>query len=891
MRWFRALKCPMFLVVLLAIGSALAPQLLAAANESIALDTGWQFSQSTDTKGVAIKPKWLPAKVPGDVHLDLLHNKLIPPPFYRDNEAKLQWIENADWEYRTTVSISPELLNRGNIDLVLDGLDTCASVYVNGKLVLTSDNMFRTYRVSAKPLLKLGANQLLVSFSSPIRCAARIAAKDKWNPDTHTAAQWYIRKAAYQYGWDWSPRYVTSGIWKPIRLEAWDNTRISNFAVRQLDVTSKSAHILAQVEVTAVVDTQATIKVNYQAAGRELTAIQNTELHPGINYVDIPVTLDHPKLWYPAGYGSQPMYVFHANVAVGGVTQDASLARTGIRSVVLRREPDQWGRSFEFVVNGIPIFVKGANVVPFDSFSNRVKPEQIRYILQSAKDANMNMIRIWGGGYYETQEFYQICDELGIMVWQDFMFGNPWQPGTYSFKQNVAQEVEDQLKRLRNHPSIVLWCGNNEQENNFLQDSVKVTPGTRLQMWEDYLTVFSGIIPTLVARYAPEAVYWPSTPSADYEETKDRNYRLLEDGDDVGGNEESGDTHDYTIWASKKEIPRVPFDSEENRHYRFVTEYGFQSFPEMRTIDSFTLPEDRTSTSTAVMTSHQKDANGYQTIHDYMLQYYGQPKSLDSLVYASQVLQAEFIKLDTEHLRRDRPRTMGALFWQLNDCWPVVSPSSIDYYGRWKALQYYARRFYAPLLVSSRVKDGAMVVNVVSDKTEPTPASLRLRIMKFDGTVVSDQTQPINVPALSSNTYILVPIDSVTKAKGIDPADVFAAMDLTVDAIQVSSNVMYFVSTKQVHLPATRIESQFTGANGSYNLHLSSGVLARSVYISFGNTDAKLSDNYFDLLPGQSMDVHVNSNEGMDSLKKSMKVVSLADAFVTDSTQRGFAWK
>jgi beta-mannosidase len=882
----RSLMMFMFLVV----GFILTPRSWAVANQSVVLNTGWEFRQSTDTKGTAMQGTWLPAKVSGDVHLDLLRNKLIPAPFYRDNETKLQWIENADWEYRTTISISPEFLNRRNIELVFDGLDTCARVTLNGKLLLTSDNMFRVYRIDAKSYLNSGANHLLVAFPSPIRCAAKIAAQDKWQPDTHTKAQWYIRKAAYEYGWDWAPRFVTSGIWRSARLEAWDTARISDFNIRQMDVTADSAHILAQVEVTAAKDSSAAIKVSYGIDGREVTSIQNTELHSGVNHVEIPITLDHPRLWYPAGYGSQPMYAFHANVTAGGTIQDTDTVRTGIRSVVLRRDPDQWGRSFEFVVNGIPIFAKGANVVPFDSFPSRVTPEQIRYILQSAKDANMNMVRIWGGGYYETQEFYQICDELGIMVWQDFMFGNPWQPGTYSFKQNVAQEVEDQLKRLRNHPSIVLWCGNNEQENNFLQDSNNVTPFTRIQMWQDYLTVFSGIIPALVARYAPEAAYWPSSPSGDYEETKARNYWVLEEGDDVGGNEESGDTHDYTVGTSLEETPRVPFSSEEDRHYRFVSEYGFQSLPDMRTIESFTLPEDRTSVSTPVMASHEKGADGYRTIHDYMLQYYGQPKNLASLVYASQIVQAEFIKLVAEHLRRDRPRTMGSLFWQLNDCWPVVSSSSIDYYGRWKTLQYYARRFYSPLLVSSQVKDGNLNVFVVSDKTTSTPATLRVRIMKFDGTVVSNDTQTINVPALSSAIYIRVPVDSVTEAKGIDPADVFAAMDLMVGDKQVSSNLMYFAPTKEVHLPATHIENQFTGANGAYTLHLSSGVLARSVYVSFGDDDANLSDNYFNILPGESRDIHVESKTGIDQLKKSMNIISLADAF-SDSATESSLWK
>jgi beta-mannosidase len=872
MKLSRALRLALFAGIVFCFAFLSSSHSWGAAKQSILLNQGWEFHQVTNLQGIAHE-HWLPATVPGDVQLDLLRNKLIPEPFYRDNENKLQWIENADWEYRTTISANEKLLSRQNIDLVFDGLDTCAQVYLNGNLLLTSDNMFRTYRLNAKPYLKTGDNQLRIVFTSPIQGAERIADRDPWRVETHTQARWYIRKAAYQYGWDWSPRFVTSGVWRPARLDAWDDARISDLNIRQLDVAKQSAHVLAQVEVTASADSAATVTVAYGVNGKEMTATQTTRLHAGVNNVDLPITIDHPELWYPAGYGSQPLYAFHASVAIRGQTQDTSDVRAGLRSVELRRDPDQWGRSFEFVVNGIPIFAKGANVVPFDSFPSRVPAAQIHDILQSAKDANMNIIRIWGGGYYETQEFYDLCDQLGIMVWQDFMFGNPWQPGTYSFKQNVAQEVEDQLKRLRNHPGIVLWCGNNEQENNFLQDSLHVTEVARLQMWQDYLTVFSGIIPTLVARYDPGAAYWPSSPSGDYEETKAMNYRVLEDGDDVGGNEESGDTHDYSVWTSTNLLPRASFNSEEDRHYRFVSEYGFQSMPEMRTIDSFTLPEDRTSTSTPVMTVHQKDPAGYATMLDYIRQYYGQPKDFSSFVYASQVVQAEFIKVVAEHLRRDRPRTMGSIFWQLNDCWPVVSPSSIDYYGRWKALQYYARRFYSPLLVSSRLKDGSLNISVVSDETTPTTARLRVRVMRLNGTILHVEVQHITIPPLSSKVYLQLPTQSYS-----DPANTVAAIDLTVNGKPVSNNLMYLAPTPEVHLPDAEITSNLTQSNGAYKVQLSSKALARDVYISFGDHDAKFSDNYIDLLPGEPAILLVHSPASLAELQNSMKVMSLVDA-------------
>jgi beta-mannosidase len=419
----------------------------------------------------------------------------------------------------------------------------------------------------------------------------------------------------------------------------------------------------------------------------------------------------------------------------------------------------------------------------------------------------------------------------------------------------------------------VLWCGNNEQENNFLQDSLHVTQIARLQMWQDYLTVFSGILPTLVARHDPGAAYWPSSPSGDYEETRAMNYRVLEEGDDVGGNEESGDTHDYSVWTSSSLMPRAPFSSEEDRHYRFVSEYGFQSMPEMRTIDAFTLPQDRASTSTPVMTVHQKDPNGYASMLDYIRQYYGEPKDFSSLVYASQVVQAEFIKVVAEHLRRDRPRTMGSIFWQLNDCWPVVSPSSIDYYGRWKALQYYARRFYSPLLVSSRLKDRTLNISVVSDETGPTTASLRVRVMKFDGTVLHTESINIKVPALSSKVYLQIPAQTY-----FDAAETVAAMDLSVNGKQVSSNLMYLAPAPDVHLPAAEITSHLTRTNGAYEVRLSSKVLARDVYVSFGDQDVKFSDNYVDLLPGESATIDVHSPASLAQLQNSMKVISLVDA-------------
>ena len=858
------LDCSRFALLFALLFPVLALAQTSLQKQIVPLNSGWEFRQlpgATATENSV----WRPAQVPGSVHLDLLHNKLIPDPYFRDNEAKLQWIEDADWEYRTTLQAPPDLLARKNIDLVFEGLDAYAEVYLNDKLVLTADNMFREWRVPVKSLLKPGANQLRIVFPSPIKAAAKIAAPDKWREQTHTEEKTYIRKAAFEYGWDWGPRFVTSGIWRPARLEAWDAARISNLHIAQLDVTAKVAHLAAQVEVTAAEDATAKVTLDYTHAGKKVELSRSVELHAGINHVDLPLEIASPQLWFPAGYGAQPLYQFNAQLQIGNRAEDQASARTGLRSIVLRRDLDQWGRSFEFIVNGIPVFAKGADVIPFDSFPTRVTSEQYRRILQSARDANMNMIRHWGGGYYETDEFYSICDELGIMIWEDFMFGNDWQPGTYAFKQNVELEAEFQVRRLREHPSIIIWCGNNETEEAMHWGGrEQLPPAVRYQMWQDYLTVFSGILARTVNRLAPETPYWPSSPSADYEETSP--------------SFQSGDFHDWSVWHG-----RVPFSEYEQHFPRFMTEYGFQSFPEMRTVEAFTQPEDRASIFTPVMLAHQKNTEGNSIIHDYMLKYYSEPRDFPSFLYASQILQAEGIKVGAEHLRRIRPRSMGSIFWQLNDCWPVASWSSIDYFGRWKALQYYARRFYSPLLVSPHVEDGNFNVYVISDKTAPTAARLRLRLFTLAGKSLSDSTQEIQVPELSSKIYIQRPLAEFVNANGADAANIFAVANLLVDGKSVSSNVLYFVPAKLVTLPQPQISLDLAKSGDAYRLRLSSPVLARSVYVSFGALDAAPSDNYFDLIPGQPVELTITSAAPLDHLRAQLKLVSLADAFTPPS--------
>jgi len=832
-------------------------------NAILTLDRGWQFRQVTAAPQDA-EAGWLPATVPGDVHLDLLANKKIPDPFYRDNESKVQWIDQESWEYRVTFDVTPTLLARSNIDLVFDGLDAASQVYLNGTQVLNADNMFRIWRVPVEGHLHAGKNLMRVVFPPPLKAAGEIAAADPWQPKTKTEPKTYIRKAAYEYGWDWGPRFVTSGIWRPVRLEAWDKMRISDFAIRQRDVSREVAHLDAEVEIESVASGSGKITVQYVNGGKTVTEIATVNLHAGHNVIDLPVEIRQPKLWFPAGYGDQPLYEFIAQAGTGVAPAEEREVKVGLRSIVLDRHLDKWGRSFQFIVNGIPVFAKGADVIPFDSFPNRVTTSDYSRILQSARDANMNMVRHWGGGYYETEDFYSICDQLGIMVWQDFQFGNDWQPGTYAFKLNIEAEAEDQVRRLRNHPSIVLWSGNNETEiamdwapRNTLPLDVKT------QMWQDYLTEFSGILPRVVARLNPETPYWPSSPSADYEALSEHY--------------QSGDAHIWDVWHG-----RVPFSTYETHHPRFVTEYGFQSFPEMRSIEAFTEAEDRTGIFTPVMLVHQKNNEGNAIIHDYLLKDYSEPKDFASFLYVSQVLQAEGIKIGAEHFRRSRPEIMGSIFWQLNDCWPVASWSSIDYYGRWKALQYYARRFYAPILVSPHVEDGSLKVYIVSDKVKAEPATLRVRLMDFSGKVLLEQTSAVSVDPLTSKVYLDLPLKKLNDAGASDTSSVFVVAELNEGSSQISRNVVYLAPTKEIHLKPALLKVETTGSTGNYKVRITSPVLARSVYLSFGNLDVEISDNYFNMLPGETTEITAKTSSSLDELQAQLKVISLTDAFATN---------
>ena len=814
---------------------------------TVSLNTGWQFRE-------AGKTDWHTATVPGCVHTDLLNNKLIEDPFYRDNEKKLQWIGKTDWQYQTTFNVTPQLFARENIELVFQGLDTYATVSLNGAKILSADNMFRTWRVDCKKFLKSGANTLEIVFRSPINeilpLMKTIGYELPASNDQGEKTSPYTRKAPYQFGWDWGPRFVTSGVWRPVNLEAWDAARIDDFHLTQSSLNSSQANLIAQVEVRSNAASDAVIEITN---GNARIASQPVKLKQGINQISVPFIVSSPKLWWPNGLGSQNLYTFSAQLKLGSQTVDQSSKKIGLRTLELRQKPDQWGKSFEFVINGVAVFAKGGNWIPADSFPTRMTTERYRQLIGSVRDSNMNMLRVWGGGIYESDDFYNLCDEMGIMVWQEFMFACSMYPGDQPFLDNVRQEAIDNVKHLRSHACLVLWCGNNEIETAWQHWGWKQNLPAKL--WDDYKKIFHGVLPEVVAEYDPATPYWPSSPSSNLEDDPD--------------SQKMGDVHYWQVWHAS-----APFTEYEKQWPRFMSEYGFQSFPQIETVNTYTVPEDHDIQS-PVMMAHQRHPRGNQLVREYMLRDYNEPKDFESFLYISQVLQAEGIKIGAEHLRRAMPRNMGSLYWQIDDCWQVASWSSIDYFGRWKALQYYAKRFYQDILVSPHEEDGNINVYVVSDRTKSTHGTLKATLMNFDGKVVSEKSVAVDVQPINSVVYLKIPKTELLTDR--DPKSVFLNCELSVDGSTIASNRMFFVPFKDRSIGKADIKFQTAATAKGFKITLTSGKLAESVYLSTGKDDGFFKDNYFDLLPGKTVSIEFQPKVKMsvEEFRKNLKVKSL----------------
>jgi beta-mannosidase len=826
-----------------------------ASRMQISLNENWKFREIN-------KPDWRAATVPGCVHTDLLANKLIEDPFYRDNEKNLQWIGKTDWEYETTFQISPELLKRQNLEIVFNGLDTYAKVFLNDKPILDADNMFRTWRVAVKDSLKRGTNILRVKFRSPINEILPVMKTIGYElpavNDQGEKTSPYTRKAPYQYGWDWGPRFVTSGIWKPVNLVVWDNARIEDLQIEQNNLSKETADLSAVVEIIAAYATDATIEIENQT-DKKAVATKQVKLTNGTNKIALDFAIANPKLWFPIGLGEQPLHNFKAKLTVNKKTIDETSKRTGLRTLELRQKPDQYGVSFEFVVNGIPVFGRGANWIPADIFPTRITKEKYKNLLTSLRDANMNMVRVWGGGIYEDDYFYELADEMGLLVWQDFMFACSMYPGDKAFLENVRREAIDNVKRLRNHPSIVLWCGNNEIETAWTHWGWKERLPNKL--WDDYLKLFTRVLPEVLDEYDTSRPYWQSSPSSNFQADSD--------------SQKIGDVHYWEVWHAEK-----PYKEYEKQFPRFMSEFGFQSFPELETVKTYTTETDRASIETPIMLAHQRHPRGNQLVKEYMLREFNQPKDFESFLYVSQVLQAEGIKIGAEHFRRIMPRNMGSLYWQANDCWQVASWSAMDYFGHWKALMYYTKRFYAPMLVSPHISDdGKMNVYVVSDLPESKKGQIEMTLMNLDGKQLLNKTIDVNVDPLKGKSYFSQLLKELLN--GADEKNTVLIVELKTNGATISQNEYFFKPFKEMIFSRPEIKTEINPKSNGFTVTLTTDKMAKAVYLSGLNEEGRFADNYFNLIPGKKtkIEFHAGGKMSVEEFRRKLKIRSLADAF------------
>ncbi|WP_274364559.1 beta-mannosidase [Paenibacillus thermotolerans] len=793
--------------------------------------------------------EWLPAQVPGCVHMDLLRNKKIQDPFYGVNERGLQWIDKKDWEYETVFDVPETLFAGSNIHIVFTGLDTYADVELNGERILSADNMFRTWTVDVKKRLKRESNTLTVRFRSPIledlpKLEKQGYALPASNDQSETGGlgdkkvSVFARKAPYHYGWDWGPRFVTSGIWRHAFLESWSGVRLTDVHIRQDSVTAERAQITAVIEAEADADWEGTLALS--AGGMRWT--KQVKLNRGLNELELAAELEQPKLWWTRGLGEQHLYEFKASLESGtGEAAASKTVKTGLRSIKLVRKPDEHGTSFYFELNGVPVFAKGANHIPNDSFVTEVTRERYEHEVASAAESNMNMLRVWGGGVYEDDAFYELCDRYGLLVWQDFMFACSMYPGDEAFLNNVRAEAADNVRRLRNHPCIALWCGNNEIDAAWQHYNEKggwgwkqqYAPELREKLWHDYEQIFHRVLPEVVAKHDPTADYWPSSPMQ----------ALTGDIDQHAGNRTtSGDIHYWGVWHAVE-----PFENYNVNLGRFMSEYGFQSFPEEKTVRSYAEPSEMELLS-EVMLCHQRHPSGNRLIKQYMDMYMKQPKDFPSFLYMSQVLQGEAMKTAIEAHRRNMPFCMGTLYWQMNDCWPVASWASMDFYGRWKAVQYYAKNSYKDVMISFEApQEGPLSVYVVNDGWKPIYGTLNLELYDFQGALLKRECRPVAVTANASEKLASLQADAWLDGKDARSAVLLASLVRDGDILECKEH--YFVPTKDLALGQAEITVREAEGSGGTSFILESNTLAKQVWIS-SEAEGVFTDNFFDLIPG-----------------------------------------
>lgn len=830
----------------------------SAQSQIYVLDKGWEFSQAGSNE-------WMSARVPGTVHQDLLDHGRLPDPFYGMNEQKVQWVEKEDWLYRTVFTVTADQLKSDAAWLTFEGLDTYADVYLNGSLLLKADNMFVGHKLAVKDVLREGENRLMIRFRSPVEETAPQWDTDGFNypaDNDHSEKRMsvYTRKAPYSYGWDWGIRLATSGIWRPVKLTFCNGAAIDDFFVCQQEVTEQVAKVDNQLEINNVTSTpkEAQVKVVYAYGEQADTLTRTVVLQPGKNSLSMPAWIEKPHLWMPNGWGDPALYTFTATVSVDGKEVASREEAIGLRSIRVVMEDDKDGKSFYFEVNGKPMFAKGSNYIPGDALLPNMTGERYARLFEDIRAANMNMVRVWGGGIYEDDRFYEEADRNGILVWQDFIFACTTYPHDPTFLKRVSEEAVYNMRRLRNHASLAMWCGNNEiyEGMRYWGWKDKYSPVVWKEMTEGYDVLFRQLLPELVEANDPGRFYMHGSP---YEANWGRpeSWKIA-------------DSHNWGTWYGQK-----PFESLDTEIPRFMSEYGFQAFPEMKTIRMFASPEDYELES-PVMNAHQKASIGNFLIKKTMALYYKVPEKFEDLIYAGLILQGQGMRHGIEAHRRHRPYCMGSLPWQLNDSWPVVSWSSIDYYGNWKAMHYQIRRAFAPVLVDAIKEGNNLSYYIMSDRLTDEELTLNLELMDFNGKVYRKQKVDGLLPANTSKLFYQEPVEQALA--GRDSATTFMHMVVKSKKGEVlSDEIYYFAHPKDQLLPKTPLQWQVKQKKGYCEVTLKADKLARDIFIEVPVQGVRFSDNFFDLLPGQKKKVIITSPDGKSLDHLQVTVHQLSD--------------
>lgn len=831
------------------------------------LNGSWNMKEaSTDAS--------FPVEVPGSVLSSLFHADAIEDPFDRMNEYQTRDLFWKDYEFSRDFQVTASILENENIELVCEGIDTLADIFINEKLAASVNNMHRTYRIPVKEFLTLGSNHIRVYFHSPLQFIEEYKydenKKITYIPCGCMKGNQLIRKAHSMFGWDWGPQLIDAGIFRDIYLAAWSGSRIEDIMIHQ-------EHFDHKVEVSVSVDCSLPTEKN--KLGIRIFK-ENSGDDPAF-YV-IPAdkktavfSIEDPELWWPNGYGEQPLYKIEIQLLdeEGNVLEEQEKI-IGLRTLTISREKDQWGREFAFMVNGVKIFSMGGNYIPEDCIYSRITHERQEFLVKSMKRAHYNCVRIWGGGYYPSDYFYDLCDRNGLIIWQDLMYACNVYDVTDDFAKNCYLEAADNLKRLRHHASLGLICGNNEIESAWHHWDDFQTQSLNLRA--DYIKLFETVLPKAVKKYAPDVFFWPSSPSTE---------GCFNDPD----NENNGDTHYWAVWHGQ-----LPFTDYKNHFFRFCSEFGFQSFPALKTVETFAREEDQNIFS-RVCESHQKNdaANGKMLY--YLSENFRYPSNFSNLLYISQILQGMAMKYGVEHWRRHRGRCMGALYWQVNDDWPAPSWSSIDYFGRWKALHYLACDFFAPFTLSITTEGNHVLFYTENESMKDQKYTAALYLKDVNLNVISEVSVEGTIPALTSEKTIewnLLDIPAygdfnkkVVKAGNLDETLFLEGVLISEDG-EVKRTVETLLPFKYMQLPKPSVSAEVTETAEGFDIALTTDAFAAFTELDFSDADVIFSDNYFHLTNKEPYHVFLafediinGSFKDAADLKARLKIRTVGDTF------------